>query len=123
MSRRAHAVLQCLLLVLWGFVLLADNARSVSSQSSECSQPPYLYNNPRRNFWNPNIGNVTVKIDEMFTTQYPAVPNAAERITVGHSEWNNQDICAPSINFVDFGLQPFTEIEKNSQPPNGKVYW
>ena len=59
----------------------------------------------------------------MFTTQYPAVPDAAERIETGHREWNGQNICAPSLNFIDFSLQTFTETEKSSQPPNGKVYW
>ena len=114
MSRRAHMVLQLLLLVLWGVVLLADNARSVSSQS--CSQPPYWWTNPVRNFWNANIGNVAVKIDQMFTTQYPSVPDAPERIQAGHSEWNGQDLGASSLNFVDFGLRSFTETEKTSQP-------
>lgn len=84
MSRRAHTVLQLLLLVLWGVVLTADNARSVGSQT--CSQPPYLYTNPHRNFWNANIGNVTVSIDEMFATQYLAVPDAAARIEAGQRE-------------------------------------
>jgi hypothetical protein len=121
MSRRAHTVLQLLLLVLWGVVLLADNPRSVSSQT--CSQPPYLYKNPLRNFWNPNIGNITVKIDQMFASQYPAVPDAAARIEAGHREWNNQNICAPSIHFVDFGTRSFTESEKTNEPPNGRVYW
>src|SRR5688572_19293394 len=121
MSRRAHMVVQFLLLVLWGVVLLADDPRSVRSQS--CSQPPYWWMNPLRHFWNPNIGNVTVKIDQMFATQYPAVPDAAERIQAGHSEWNDLNICAPSIKFVDFGLRSFTETEKTNRPPNGMVYW
>jgi len=121
MSRRVHTVVQLLLLVLWVVVLVTDNAGSVSSQS--CSNPPYLYTNPLRNFWNPNIGNITVKIDELFTTQYPAVPDAVERIHAGHSEWNNLDICASGINFVDFGTRSFTESEKTNEPPNGTVYW
>jgi len=32
MSRRTHVVIQFFLLVVWAFVLMADNARSVSSQ-------------------------------------------------------------------------------------------
>ena len=124
MSRRAHMVVQFLLLVLWGIVLTADNPRSVSSQDCSGSPyPDYSYKNPRRNFWNPNLGSVTVKIDQAFTTQYPAVPDAAARIEAGHREWNGQDICAPGLNFADFGLQTFTETEKTSQPPNGQVYW
>jgi hypothetical protein len=84
MSRGTHVVIQCLLLVLWAFVLMADNVRSVSSQS--CSNPPYFWTipNPYRNFWNANIGNVTVEMDQMFATQYPSVPDAAARIEAGH---------------------------------------
>lgn len=98
---------------------MADNARSVSSQS--CSDPPYAFV-PFRNFWNPNIGNYTVKIDQVFTTQYPAVTDAVERIQAGNSEWNNLDSCIPP-HFVDFGTRSFTETEKTSQPPSGTVYW
>jgi hypothetical protein len=29
----------------------------------------------------------------------------------------------PTLTFVGFGLRAFTETEKTSQPPNGKVYW
>ncbi|HEU4710557.1 MAG TPA: hypothetical protein VFS76_03285 [Pyrinomonadaceae bacterium] len=100
---------------------MAHNPTSVNSQS--CSNPPYLHTNPLRNFWNPNLGSVIVKIDQMFTTQYLAVPDAASRIETGHREWNDQDICALSLHFTDFSLQTFTETEKSSQPPNGKVYW
>jgi hypothetical protein len=123
MSRRTHVVIQCLLLVLWGFVLMADNARSVNSQS--CSNPPYYWTipHPYRNFWNANIGNVTVEIDQMFATQYPSVPDAAARIEAGHRGWNGQDLCAANVNFVGFGQRSFTETEKNSEPPNGRVYW
>jgi hypothetical protein len=120
MSRRVHTVVQFSLLVLW-VVMVTDSTRSVSSQT--CSNPAYSYTNPLRNFWNPNIGNIIVKIDERFTTQYPSVPDAVERIHAGNSEWNNLDICAPSINFVDFGTRSFTESEKTNQPPNGMVYW
>ena len=59
----------------------------------------------------------------MFATQYPAVPDAAARIEAGHSAWNDLEICAPSIKFVDFDLQTFTESEKTDQPPNARVYW
>ena len=63
-SSRVHRVVQFLLLVLWVVVLVTDDARSVRSQS--CSNPPYLWQSPLRNFWNPNSGNITVKIDELF---------------------------------------------------------
>ena len=121
MSKRAHTVAQFLLLALWVVVVVTDNVGSVSSQT--CSQPPYLYTNPLRNFWNPNIGNITVKIDELFATQYPGVPDAVQRIEAGHREWNNRDICASGINFVDFGTRSFTDTEKTNKPPNGMVYW
>jgi len=121
MSRRAHMVVQCLLLVLWGVVLLADSAISVSSQT--CDQPPYLYTNPLRNFWNANIGNITVEMDQMFATQYPSVSDAAARIEAGHREWNGQNLCAANVNFVGFGQRSFTETEKTSRPPDGRVYW
>jgi hypothetical protein len=84
-------VVQFLLLVLWGVVLLADSAISVSSQT--CDQPPYLYTNPLRNFWNANIGNITVEMDQMFATQYPSVSDAAARIEAGHRGWNGQNLC------------------------------
>lgn len=121
MSRRAHAAIQFLLLVLWGFVLMADNASSVSSQI--CSNPPYAFTNPPRNFWNATIGNVIVEMDQMIATQYPSVPDAAARIEAGQRGWNGQDLCATNVNFVGFGLRSFTESEKTSQPPNGKIYW
>src|SRR5678815_2952720 len=123
MSRRTHVVIQCLLLVLWAFVLMADNARSVSSQS--CSNPQYYWTIPNhfKNFWNANIGNVTVEIDEMFSTQYPSVPDAAARIEAGQREWNGQDLCAANVNFVGFSQRAFTATEKTSQPPYAKVYW
>jgi hypothetical protein len=122
MSHREHMVVEFLFMVLFGIVLMADNPRLVSSQS--CSDPPYFYPTyPLRNFWNANIGNVTVEIDQMFATQYPFVLDAAERIKEGHIQWNGHDLCAAHVNFVGFGLRPFTETEKTSQPPNGKVYW
>ena len=121
MSRRVHTVVQLFLVVLWVVVLATQYARSVSSQS--CSNPPYLYTNPLRNFWDPNIGNITVKIDERFTTHYPSVPDAVERIQGGHSEWNNLDMCASEIEFSDFGTRSFTESEINSPAPFGRVYW
>lgn len=121
MSRRAHTVVQSLLLVLWGVVLMADNARPVSSQS--CNQPDYSYKNPLRNFWNPNIGNITVKIDQLFETQYPEVSDAVARIEAGNREWNNLDICASSINFIDFKTRSFTATEYSSPAPSGHVYW
>jgi len=71
----------------------------------------------------PEPRTIIVKIDQTFATQYPAVPDAAARIEAGHREWNGQELCAPSLNFADFGLQTFTETEKTGQPPNGKVYW
>jgi hypothetical protein len=87
---------------------MADNARSVSSQSCNSTNPPYDYTNPVRNFWNPNIGSVTVEMDSMFATQYPSVPDAAARIETGHREWNGQDLCASSLNFAGF-RQPLTD--------------
>jgi hypothetical protein len=105
-------------------VLLAENPRSVSSQDcNSAPYPDYDYKNPLRNFWNPNLGTVTVKIDQMFTTQYSAVPDAAARIEAGQREWNGQDICAPSFNFADFGTRSFSETEYNSPAPVGRVYW
>jgi hypothetical protein len=83
MSRKTHVVIQLLLLVVWAFVLIADNARSVISQG--CSNPPYLYTNPLRNYWKATIGNVTVEIDQAFTTHYPAAPDADVRIELGQS--------------------------------------
>ena len=123
MSRRTHVVIQFLLLVLWAFVLMADNPRSASCQS--CSNPPYFYKtpNPYRNFWNANIGNVTVEIDETFSTQYPSVPDAAARIEAGQREWNGQSLCAANVNFIGFSQRAFTTTEKTSAPPNAKVYW
>jgi hypothetical protein len=123
MSQRAHVVIQFVLLVLWAFVLMADNPRYASCQS--CSNPQYFWTspNPYRNFWNANIGNVTVEIDEMFSTQYPSVPDAAARIEAGQREWNGQNLCAANVNFVGFSLRAFTATEKTSQPPNAKVYW
>ena len=59
----------------------------------------------------------------MFATQYPSVPDAAERIEAGHREWNGQDLCASSLNFVGFAQRSFTDTEKTSRPPNGRVYW
>ena len=98
MSRRAHMVVQFLLLVLWGAVLLADSVISVNSQT--CDQPPYLWTNPLRNFWNANIGNVTVEIDQMFANQYPSVPDAAERIEAGHRGWNGQLYVLPMLTLL-----------------------
>jgi len=104
--------------------LMADNPRSASCQDcTSAPYGPYSYNNPRRNFWNANIGNVTVEIDEMFATQYPSVPDAAARIEAGQREWNGQDLCAANVNFVGFTQRAFTATEKTSQPPYAKVYW
>ena len=75
MSRSTHVVIQFLLLVVWAFVLMADNARSVSSQS--CNNPQYFYMNPLRNFWPANIGNVPVEMDETISSHYPAAPDAS----------------------------------------------
>jgi len=79
--------------------------------------------NPLRNFWNATIGSVTVEIDQMIATQYLSVPDAAARIEAGQRGWNGQDLCATNVTFIGFGLRAFTETEKTSQPPNGKVYW
>ena len=121
MSRSTHVVIQFVLLVLWAFVLTADNPRSASCQS--CDNPQYFWTNPLRNFWNANIGNVTVEIDQTFSTQYPSVPDAAARLEAGHREWNGQSLCAANVNFISFTQRAFTATEKTSQPPNGKVYW
>jgi hypothetical protein len=120
MSRTTHLVIQFLLLVVWAFVLMANNPRSASSQT--CANPPYWWTNPLRNFWNKTAGNITVEMDELFGTHYPAAPDAAARIEAGQTAWNDQPICA-TVNFVGFNPRSFTESEKTSQPPNGKVYW
>lgn len=62
-------------------------------------------------------------MDSMFATQYPSVLDAAERIEASHREWNGQDLCASSLNFVGFAQRSFTDTEKTSRPPNGRVYW
>jgi hypothetical protein len=121
MSRRTHVVIQFFLLVVWAFVLMADNARPVSSQI--CSNPSYDYANPLRNFWKATIGNVTVEIEQAFTTQYPSATDAPERIQLGQQAWNDQDLCATNVKFVGFGLRTFTESEKTNPAPDGKVYW
>jgi len=91
MSRRTHFVIQFLLLVVWAFVLMADNARSVSSQS--CNNPRYSYMNPLRNFWPANIGNVPVEMDETISSHYPSAPDAAARIEEGQRGWNSRGMC------------------------------
>jgi len=123
MSRRTHVVIQFLLLVVWAFVLMADNARPVSCQT--CTNPSYDYENPRRNFWKATIGNVTVEMDQLLGTHYPAAPDAAARIEAGQVLWNDHGSvwCAANVNFVGFLPRAFTESEQTSQPPNGKVYW
>jgi hypothetical protein len=62
-------------------------------------------------------------MDSMFATQYPSVPDAAARIETGHREWNGQDLCDSSLNFAGFSQRSFTDTEKTSRPPNGRVYW
>src|SRR5215212_4628357 len=105
MSRKAHLLFQLCLLVIWVFILLADTSVIVSSQT--CNQPPYRWENPLRKFWRPNFGNVIVKIDSRFATQYPEAPDAVMRISAGHQMWNS-DTCS-GVTFMDFGTQPFTQ--------------
>ena len=120
MSRSTHVVIQFLLLVVWAFVLMADNASSVSSQS--CTNPQYSWMNPLRNFWPENIGNIPVEMDQTISAHYPSAPDAAARIEEGQRGWNGQGLCT-LISFEGFTERFFTETEKTSQPPAGKVYW
>lgn len=82
MSRTTHFVLQLCLLVIWVLLLSANNPVTVSSQT--CTPPDYMWKNPLRKFWRPTIGNVVVKIDSLFGTQYPNVSDAATRISAEH---------------------------------------
>lgn len=78
--------------------------------------------NPLRNFWPANIGNVPVEMDETISSHYPSAPDAAARIEEGQRGWNSRGMCT-TISFEGFNQRFFTETEKNSQPPAGKVYW
>jgi hypothetical protein len=69
------------------------------------------------------MGNVTVEIEQAFTTHYPAAPDADVRIELGQSAWNDQDLCTTNVKFVGFGIRTFTESEKTNPAPEGKVYW
>jgi hypothetical protein len=121
MSRTMHIVVQFSLLVIWALILISDSTITASSQT--CTQPPYFWMNPVRNYWNPNVGNITVKLDSLFATHSPEVPDAAARLEAGTRQWNNLDICAPSINFSDFGSETFTQSEYQSNPPPSHVYF
>lgn len=98
-----------------------DNVVPVNSQTQECVQPPYMWENPLRNFWRPNFGDIVVKIDSRFDNQYPWAPDAKLRIKAGQQRWNGA-VCS-GVTFVDFDSQTFTEQELNSPTPSGKVYW
>ena len=121
MSRTMHIVVQFSLLVIWALVIISDSTITASCQT--CTQPPYFWINPVRNYWNPNVGNITVKLDSLFATHSSEVPDAAARLEAGTRQWNNLDICAPSINFSDFGSQTFTQSEYQSNPPPSHVYF
>ena len=119
MSRKAHLLFQLCLLVIWVLILLVDTSVVVSSQT--CIQPPYMREDPLRKFWRPNFGNVIVKIDSRFASQYPDAPDAVIRISAGHQMWNSRT-CS-GVTFSDFGAQSFTQAEYDNPAPSGRVYW
>jgi len=121
MSRTTHIVVQFSLLVVWALVLISDSTITASCQT--CTQPPYFWTNPIRNYWNPNVGNITVKLDSRFATHSPQVPDAAARLESGTRQWNNLDICAPTLNFSNFASKTFTQTEYQSNPPQSHVYF
>ena len=122
MSRNTHLVLQLCLSVIWVLIIFTDASVTVSSQA--CTQPDYMWQNPLRKFWRPNFGNVVVKIDSRFATQYPEAPDAVTRISAGHQLWNpqNSGICA-GITFTGFGTQAFSQTDYDAEAPAGHVYW
>lgn len=121
MSRRAHLVTQIVLLMVWVVILIIDSGVPVSSQS--CNQPDYMWKNPLRKYWKPNLGDVTVKIDSRFATQNPQeAPDAVSRIAAGHQKWNDSQICS-GVKFVNFDAQAFTQTDYSSAAPAGHVYW
>ena len=65
MSRRVHTVVQLLLAVLLVVVFATEYAISVSSQSC------IIFIRIRFEILGPQHGNITVKIDERFTTTVP----------------------------------------------------
>ena len=97
------------LLVIWVLFLWADSSVTVSSQNETCAQPGYLWTNPLRQYWKPNFGNVIVKVDSRFNTQYPVAPDARIRIAVGHAKWNG--VVCSGVTFTDFGEKTFTQAE------------
>jgi hypothetical protein len=119
MSRKTHLVLQSCLLGIWVLILFADTSVKVSSQT--CTQPDYMWQNPFRKFWRPNFGNVVVKIDTRFASQYPIAPEAPTRISAGHQMWN--DATCAGVKFTDFSTQQFTEADYDAEAPSGHVYW
>lgn len=119
MSRATHFAVQLCLVIIWALLLMANGSVTVSSQT--CPQPDYMWKNPLRKFWRPTIGNVVVKIDSLFVTQYPGVSDAASRISAGHQMWN--DATCWSGKFIDFGQRSFTQAEYDTQPPSGQVWW
>jgi len=121
MSRKTHFILQFCLAVIWFSILWVDNVIPVNSQTQECLQPPYMWENPLRKFWRPNFGNVVVKIDSRFDNQYSWAPDARLRIKAGQQRWNGA-VCS-GVTFIDFGSKTFTEQELNSPTPSGNVYW
>lgn len=120
MSRKAHLLVQFCLIVIWMLILVADNPALVSSQT--CVQPDYMWKNPLRKYWRANFGNVIVKIDSRFATQYPEAPDAVTRISAGNQMWNDPRICS-GITFIDSGTQSFTQAEYDDPAPSGRVYW
>src|SRR5918999_1716288 len=105
MTGKTHFALQVCLLVIWVVILFANTSVGVSSQT--CTQPDYMWQNPLRKFWRPNFGNVVVKIDSRFSTQYAAAHKAVTGISAGHKMWN--DVTCSGVRFIDFETKQFTD--------------
>ena len=124
MSRTSHIVVQFFLLVIWALILVSDSTILVSSQTT-CigNQPPYLWENPTRNYWNPNVGTISVKIDSLFATHSPEVPDVRARLEAGTRLWNNVNKCTANIHFIDFSSETFDQADYQSNPPPRHVYF
>ena len=124
MSRTTHIVVQFFLLVIWALILVGDSTIPVSSQTT-CTgnQPPYSWQNPIRNYWNPDVGNISVKIDSLFATHSPEVPDVRARLEAGTRLWNNVNKCTANIHFIDFSSETFDQADYQSDPPPRHVYF
>lgn len=118
-----NRIVQSALLLIWVTIVVLELTIPVRSQAP--CVPPLVtpgYMNPitiTAGSWMPNIGTVSVKIDENFAS---FGSGAASRIETGQRKWNTSLTCA-GVNFGFFQEVHFTIFDLVSDPPFGEVWW